>query len=136
RDLLQHPPSWLTVLGLRDRKPLAIGHHARRILATTPPSARRRTNADDFGRCDSACGWRPVRLVRRLGQVDRAGGRGSITRAGGVRQDVGGARHRGDVMSTGSPLYVEKRAQDGPLPGKPPFDDMVWIPGGPSLMGS
>ena len=25
RDLLQHPPSWLTVLGLRDRKPLASG---------------------------------------------------------------------------------------------------------------
>ena len=39
-------------------------------------------------------------------------------------------------MSTGSPLYVEERARDAPPPGKPPFDDMVWIPGGPFLMGS
>jgi len=39
-------------------------------------------------------------------------------------------------VSTGSPLHVDKRGRDGPPPGKPPFDDMVWIPGGPFLMGS
>ena len=39
-------------------------------------------------------------------------------------------------MSTDSPLHVEKRGRGGPPPGKPPFDDMVWIPGGPFLMGS
>jgi sulfatase modifying factor 1 len=39
-------------------------------------------------------------------------------------------------VSTDSPPHVEKRDRDGPPPGKSPFDDMVWIPGGPFLMGS
>ena len=66
-----------------------------------------------------ACGWRPVRLV-----------------PGGVRQDVAITRHRGDVVSTDSPPHVEKRGPDRPPPGKSPFDEMVWIPGGAFLMGS
>ena len=39
-------------------------------------------------------------------------------------------------MSADSPLHVEKRAAGWAASWQAPFDDMVWIPGGPFLMGS